>query len=59
MGESEPMTATAQIKAAQPKFQTVVPFGVRDALDINDIAEDEEVILEAEFKLQRVKKKDE
>jgi len=59
MPDSEPRTATGQVKAAQPKFQTVVPFGVRDALDINDLGEDEEVILEAEFRVQRIKKKDE
>jgi bifunctional DNA-binding transcriptional regulator/antitoxin component of YhaV-PrlF toxin-antitoxin module len=55
---TEPTTATAQIQAGQPKFQTAVPYGVRDVLGINDIDEDEVACLEVEYELKRIKKKD-
>lgn len=56
--ENQPVTATGQIKASQPKFQVAVPYGVRQVLGIDDLDADEEALLEAEFTLKRIKQKD-
>lgn len=56
--ESSPTTATAQIKAGPPKFQSAVPFEVRQILDINDLDKDEIAYLEVTYELKTVKNKE-
>lgn len=55
--QDEPTTATGQIKVSQPKFQAAVPFGVREVLGIDDLDENEVALLEAEYRLKKVKQK--
>jgi bifunctional DNA-binding transcriptional regulator/antitoxin component of YhaV-PrlF toxin-antitoxin module len=56
--DDSPMTATGIVKAKQPKFQVAVPYGVRNVLGIDDLDKDEVALLEAEFTLKRIEKKD-